>query len=704
MSILASNTEAAPELLLNGRYQVVEVLSSVGWGKTYVAVETYRPDKPKCVIKQIQPISDDPDCLQAARRLFHREVKILETLGHHDLVPQLLDSIEVDRTFYIVQEFIAGQPLNAELSPNQRWSESEVFDLLWEVLDILAFVHSEGVIHGNLQPDKLIRRASDGRLVLIGFNAINQVRTNLAAVLEQLTATVELGALGYMPMEQIRGNPRPNSDIYALGMIGIQALTGLNPMQLEEDLQTGEVVWQQQAVVSEELAAILTQMVRYHFKDRYQSAIEVLEALQSLLDSDPSAQLEDSLPEETSSSRAESTSDTAIDSTAQQDDQTSVSSSSPSSKRISRRTAGVATSLALGFGASGYLLTHSSNSFNLFDQGQSTLVQAQEKYQAGNIQEAVTLAESISSNSATYKDAQVAITQWQKDWQNAKTQFEAIQKAFDQRQWLNVVEEASRTPNITFWQQKIQPLVSQARANLETDAYQLLQQAYSRATDKDFVGALNILQQIPQQTKIYAKVQPKIVEYTEKRSIKADYLLHQAYSRAIKQDFTSAIALLKQIPNDTPAYAKAQPKITEYTTKQDIKANHLLQRAYNRASVRDFTRAVEYLQQIPADTPAYGKAQAKIVEYTQAQGLQSATTKDTAPNNRTAPAQPFKLDPFTRSSLSNDSSLSDQIPNSVPSYPSNLDPGSRLQEVNPQSPQIPRVYPASGEAGIDNGE
>ncbi len=699
MSILASNTEAAPELLLNGRYQVVEVLSSVGWGKTYVAVETYRPDKPKCVIKQIQPISDDPDCLQAARRLFQREAKILETLGHHDLVPQLLDYIEVDRTFYIVQEFIAGQPLSVEVSPKQRWSESQVFDLLWEVLDILAFVHSEGVIHGNLQPDKLIRRASDDRLVLVGFNAINQVRTNLVAVLEQLSATIELGALGYMPMEQIRGNPRPCSDIYALGMIGIQALTGLNPMQLEEDLQTGEVVWQPQAMVSDELAAILTKMVRYHFKDRYQSAIDVLEALQSLVESDPSAQLGESIPETDSTSP-----DTATDSTAQQAESSPVSSSSTSSKRINGRTAGVATSIVLGFGASGYLLTQSANSFNLFDQGQGTLVQAQEKYQAGNLQEAVTLAQSISSNSATYKDAQVAIAQWQQDWQNAKVQSEAVQKAFDQRQWLNVLEEATRTPNITFWQQKIQPIVSQARVNLEEDAYQLLQQAYNRATDKDFVGALNILQQIPKQTKVYAKVQPKIAEYTEKRRIKADSLLQQAYRRATKQDFTGALALLKQIPNDTPAYAKAQPKITEYTQQQRFKASRLLQRAYNRASVRDFTRALEYLQQIPKDTPAYSKAQEKIVEYTEAQGLKAVTQKDKALTNRAAPTQPFQLDPFTRSQLSNDSSWSQQIPESVPSYPSNLDPGGRLQEINPPSSLMPRVYPASGEAGIDNGE
>jgi len=77
-----------------------------------------------------------------------------------------------------------------------------------------------------------------------------------------------------MPTEQGAGRPRLNSDIYALGMIGIQALTGLNPKQLLEDADTGEIIWQHQAMVDAGLVSLLNKMVRYHFKDRYQSATE----------------------------------------------------------------------------------------------------------------------------------------------------------------------------------------------------------------------------------------------------------------------------------------------------------------------------------------------------------------------------------------------------------------------------------------------
>jgi serine/threonine protein kinase len=73
-----------------------------------------------------------------------------------------------------------------------------------------------------------------------------------------------------------------NSDIYALGMIAIQALTGVPPQELPPDLETGNARWRQWAKVSDELATILDKMVRYHFSDRYQSAGVVLQDLKRI--------------------------------------------------------------------------------------------------------------------------------------------------------------------------------------------------------------------------------------------------------------------------------------------------------------------------------------------------------------------------------------------------------------------------------------
>ncbi|HBB31927.1 MAG TPA: serine/threonine protein kinase [Cyanobacteria bacterium UBA8803] len=266
--------------LLDGRYHINQVLGAGGFGRTYIAQDTRRPGNPTCVVKQLKPANNDPGFLETARRLFNSEAETLEQLGNHDQIPRLLAYFEEDREFYLVQEFIEGHPLSQELLPGQRWDENRVIELLQEVLTILDFVHRHGVIHRDIKPDNLIRRHCDRKLVLVDFGAVKQIRTQLASNYGQVSNTVAVGTPGYMSSEQALGQPRPSSDIYALGIIGIQALTGMMPTQFQEDLQTGEILWQHLAPVSRGLATILTKMVRYHFKDRYQSVGEVLQALQ----------------------------------------------------------------------------------------------------------------------------------------------------------------------------------------------------------------------------------------------------------------------------------------------------------------------------------------------------------------------------------------------------------------------------------------
>lgn len=268
--------------LLDRRYEVTQVLGAGGFGRTYLARDTRRPGNPTCVVKQLKPLSSDPNFLETARRLFNSEAETLEQLGHHDQIPRLLAYFEEDQEFYLVQEFIEGHTLSQELQPGQRWEESRVMTLLEEVLGILDFVHSHGVIHRDIKPDNLIRRNSDHKLVLVDFGAVKQIRTQFAATQGRASNTVAIGTPGYMASEQALGQPRPTSDIYALGIIAIQALTGLMPINFQEDLSTGEILWQHLVPISRGLATILSKMVRYHFKDRYQSAAEALESLRLL--------------------------------------------------------------------------------------------------------------------------------------------------------------------------------------------------------------------------------------------------------------------------------------------------------------------------------------------------------------------------------------------------------------------------------------
>lgn len=272
--------------LLGGRYKVIRFLGGGGGGETYVAVDTHRPRQPECVVKRLKPASE-PAFLPIARRLFKREAITLERLGNHNQIPRLLAYFEEDEEFYLVQDLIEGHPLNVELPTGCSWSEAKVMHLLQDMLRILEFVHSYEVIHRDIKPANLIRRHEDSKIVLIDFGAVKEIRQNPHAQTQSHInpTTISIGTKGYMPAEQVRGKPRPSSDLYALGMIGIQALTGIDPVHLKED-QDGESIWQHYVQVSDELAAILNGMVRYHFRDRYQAATDVLNALDRLTNRD----------------------------------------------------------------------------------------------------------------------------------------------------------------------------------------------------------------------------------------------------------------------------------------------------------------------------------------------------------------------------------------------------------------------------------
>lgn len=269
------------DLLLSGRYKISKTLGAGGFGRTYLAQDTQRPGNPTCVVKKLMPARQDTRFLQVARRLFNSEAEILESLGKHHQIPELLAYFEDDQEFYLVQEYIEGHTLSEELPPVQNvQNESFVMEMLKQVLEVLGFVHQHRVIHRDIKPTNIIRCAEDNRLVLIDFGAVKLMQPPSSEQTE--LATVAIGTRGYAPPEQFAGHPRLCSDIYALGMIGIQAITGISPQELHPDPETGNVMWRQTAPVSEELAAILDKMVCYHFSDRYQSAAAVLQDLKRM--------------------------------------------------------------------------------------------------------------------------------------------------------------------------------------------------------------------------------------------------------------------------------------------------------------------------------------------------------------------------------------------------------------------------------------
>ena len=369
------------EKTLSCRYKIVKHLGGGGFGQTFLAEDLQLPGKPLCVVKQLKPQFTDVVALQIAKRLFDSEAQVLYRLGNHDQIPRLLAHFDQEQEFYLVQEFIEGDELKQELPVGKPLAEIKVIALLQEILKILEFVHQQDVIHRDIKPTNLIRRKQDGKIVLIDFGAVKQVSTQTTQPNGHTSLTIAIGSPGYMPNEQLAGKPQLCSDIYAVGMLGIQALTGLPPTQLLADPKTSEILWRdkwrhntqhEQVQASPELAEVLDKMVRYDYRQRYQTATEALQALQSvnpnlstqpfasptpslLSPSDPTQPIIGStLPPQSLPTQQETFSGAAVNSTesaiASQTSQTSAATTRRQSRPLVKLGASIATAIALTIG------------------------------------------------------------------------------------------------------------------------------------------------------------------------------------------------------------------------------------------------------------------------------------------------------------------------------------------------------------------
>lgn len=269
---------------LRNRYQITKELGSGGFGDTYLAADQGLPGHPWCVVKHLRPKHPDPAVFPIARQLFDQEAAILYKLGKHEQIPQLIEHIQDSGDFYLVQEFVDGADLTQEIIPGKPWEEAKTLKLITEILEVLTFVHQEKIIHRDLKSDNLMRRKSDQKIVMIDFGAVKQIGTMVYNQQQRKSYfSAVVGTDGYMPQEQAAGNPQLASDVYAVGMLAIQALSGYHPLDLEKDDDTLEVLWRQKAPgVSKEFAQVIDKMVTNYFPHRYKNASEALNALNQI--------------------------------------------------------------------------------------------------------------------------------------------------------------------------------------------------------------------------------------------------------------------------------------------------------------------------------------------------------------------------------------------------------------------------------------
>ncbi|MCY6494261.1 protein kinase domain-containing protein [Leptolyngbya sp. GGD] len=281
------NGTASSASLLNNRYHVLDVLGDGGFGKTYLVKDVHMPSERKCVLKQLKPVSDNPEIYQMVRERFQREAAILEKLGeNYDQIPRLYAHFSEADHFYLVEEWIDGETLTQRVQREGVLGEGVVREILCGLLPAIAHIHQQQIVHRDLKPDNIILRSSDRKPVLIDFGAVKETMHTIINSQGNSSHSMVVGTPGYMPSEQLAGRPVYASDLYSLGMTAIYLLTGKIPQELTTNPHTGEILWHQYAPnASPGFVAVLNRAIHMNPQARFASAQEMLTAVLTLVSS-----------------------------------------------------------------------------------------------------------------------------------------------------------------------------------------------------------------------------------------------------------------------------------------------------------------------------------------------------------------------------------------------------------------------------------
>jgi Tol biopolymer transport system component/tRNA A-37 threonylcarbamoyl transferase component Bud32 len=267
---------------LADRYALERELGQGGMATVYLAEDLKHHRK--VALKVLRP--EIAATVGAGR--FAREIEVAARLQHPNILP-LLDSGEVEGFFFYVMPYVEGESLRDRLARGGELPIPDAVRILMEVADALAHAHAHGVVHRDIKPDNVLL---SGRHALVADFGVAKAVTE-ATGHQMLTSTgVALGTPTYMAPEQATAEPHQDHrvDIYALGVLGYELLTGRAPfsattaqeMLAAHVTAAPEPVEKYRSTVSPPLAALVMKCLAKKPADRWQTADEVLQHLEPL--------------------------------------------------------------------------------------------------------------------------------------------------------------------------------------------------------------------------------------------------------------------------------------------------------------------------------------------------------------------------------------------------------------------------------------
>ena len=258
-------------MLLQERYRLLKQIGKGGFCKTFLAVDEGQFPPIPCVVQELSLESE-------TFKNFQQKAQKLGELGNHPQIPALLAYFQQNGHFYLVQELIAGTNLAQVLEEEGAFNETQIWQLLKDLLPVFQLMSDRHIIHRDIKPHNIIRRSpisKNGDFVIVDFST-----AKIVTEIDRLTSETSIGSPEYAAPEQARGEAVFASDLYSLGVTCIYLLTQIPPFDLF-DIANDSWVWQQYLTtkVSDRLAQILNKLLQNAVNCRFQSADEVMQAM-----------------------------------------------------------------------------------------------------------------------------------------------------------------------------------------------------------------------------------------------------------------------------------------------------------------------------------------------------------------------------------------------------------------------------------------
>lgn len=268
--------------ILLEQYEIIQKIKEESGRSIYVAEDTEDPCHTPYIVEQIKIKPEYSALLELPDLLWHSEIQGFEQFAKDAPIARLIKHSALEGHYCFVKERIQGQSLKDEIYAHKGIVLRKILSLAIELLEILVSFQEKYIVHQNLQPTSFIRRTADRRLILDDFGIFERLNVTLEIHLNPASQNFRTHLSAYTSPEQYQGIILPTCDIYAVGMIIIEAITRMNPSQLKKDPNTGEVNWESQVSVGNELSYILNKAIARNPKHRYKSAKEVLEDIYKL--------------------------------------------------------------------------------------------------------------------------------------------------------------------------------------------------------------------------------------------------------------------------------------------------------------------------------------------------------------------------------------------------------------------------------------